>query len=75
MLCGLSGSIEVNGEKYSGLVMPPQDWMSDDELAAIGSYVLSKLNKSRASLVAAIVAGARSSPPTYAELRSMRANK
>jgi mono/diheme cytochrome c family protein len=76
MLSGLSGSIDVNGEKYSGLVMPPQDRMSDDELAAIGSYVLSMLNKSSAKLIAATVAGARTAPPTHAELRSIRrANK
>lgn len=73
MLAGLSGSIEVAGQQYVGLVMPPQSRMTDDELAAIGIYVLSKLNAIRnPALTAATVAALRSAPPTHAALREMR---
>jgi mono/diheme cytochrome c family protein len=72
MLAGLSGPIEVAGQQYSGLVMPPQDRMNDDELAAIGTYVLSKLNNSGERLVATSLAEVRSAPPTHARLREMR---
>jgi mono/diheme cytochrome c family protein len=73
MLAGLSGSIEVAGQQYVGLVMPPQARMTDDELAAIGRYVLSTLNAVRnPTLTAATVAALRAAPPTHAVLREMR---
>jgi mono/diheme cytochrome c family protein len=73
MLAGLSGSIEVDGQQYVGLVMPSQGRMTDDELAAIGTYVLSTLNAvSRPKLTATTVAMFRSAPPTHAALREMR---
>jgi mono/diheme cytochrome c family protein len=73
MLAGLSGSIEVAGQRYVGLVMPPQARMTDDELAAIGIYVLSTLNAMRnPTLTAATVAALRAAPPTHAVLREMR---
>ena len=72
MLAGLSGPIEVAGQQYSGLVMPPQDRMTDDELAAIGTYILSKLNNSDGKLTAPLLSGVRASPPTHARLREMR---
>jgi mono/diheme cytochrome c family protein len=73
MLAGLSGSIEVAGQQYDGLVMPPQARMTDDELAAIGIYVLSTLNVMKnPTLTAATVAALRSAPPTHAALREMR---
>lgn len=72
MLSGFSGTIEAAGLKYSGLVMPPQDQLTDEQLAAIGNYVLSKLNDSREELVASTVAKLRSAPPSHARLREMR---
>jgi len=73
MLAGLSGSIEVDGQQYAGLVMPPQAQMTDDELAAIGIYVLSTLNAVRnPPLTAATLAALRLAPPTHAALREMR---
>ena len=73
MLAGLSGSIEVDGQRYAGLVMPPQSRMTDDELVAIGRYVLSTLNAMKnPTLTAATVAALRSAPPTHAALREMR---
>jgi mono/diheme cytochrome c family protein len=73
MLAGFSGSIEVAGQQYVGLVMPPQARMTDDELAAIGVYVLSTLNAVRnPALTEATVAALRAAPPTHAALREMR---
>jgi len=72
MLVGFSGTIEVGGTTFTGLVMPPQDRMSDEELAAIGSYVLSTLNGVHVELMAAEVAKLRAAPPTHAQLRALR---
>jgi mono/diheme cytochrome c family protein len=72
MLAGFSGTIEVSGLKYSGLVMSPQGQLTDDQLAAIGNYVLSKLNDSREELVPSAVASLRAAPPSHTRLREMR---
>jgi mono/diheme cytochrome c family protein len=72
MLAGMSGTIEVLGTKYSALVMPPQSQMTDDELAAIGNYVLSTLNDCRAELLTSAVATLRSAPLSHAKLRELR---
>jgi len=72
MLGGFSGTLQVGGSVFSGLVMPPQDRMTDEELAAIGNYVLSTLNDSREQLLPGVVAKLRTAPPTHRELRAMR---
>lgn len=72
MLAGMSGTLEVAGVKYSGLIMPPQNQMSDDQLAAIGNYVLSVLNQSKEKLLAPAVTQLRKQPLTHAGLREMR---
>ena len=72
MLAGFSGTIEVSGIKYSGLIMPPQSQLTDDQLAAIGNYVLSKLNDSREEVVPTAIASLRAALPTHTRLRAMR---
>lgn len=72
MLAGFSGTIEVAGVTYSGLIMPPQDQMTDEELAAIGNYVLATLNKSGQQVLAPDVAKRRSAPLSHAQLRALR---
>jgi mono/diheme cytochrome c family protein len=72
MLAGFSGTIEVSGTTFSGLIMPPQDRMSDEDLAAIGNYVLSTLNDSKEKVLTGDVAKLRAAPPTHAELRATR---
>jgi mono/diheme cytochrome c family protein len=73
MLAGMSGNLEVDGQRYSGLVMPPQGRVSDEELAAIGNYVLGTLNAvPNPGVTAATVARTRSTPPTHAALRAIR---
>ena len=38
VLNGLTGPVEVNGQRYNG-VMPPMGYLKDDEIADILSYV------------------------------------
>ena len=72
MLSGFSGTIQVAGNTFSGLVMPPQDRMTDEELAAIGTYVLSTLNHSREEVLPSDIAKLRAAPLAHAELRALR---
>jgi nitrite reductase (NO-forming) len=72
MLTGFSGTIVAGGNIVSGLIMPPQDRMTDEELVAIGNYVLSELNDSPERLLPGDVAKLRATPPTHAALRAMR---
>ena len=72
MLGGLSGTIEAGGQSYFGLVMPPQDWLSDAELAAIGDYVLAELNGRPAGLEEAELAAIRGAVPSHKALRDLR---
>src|SRR5271170_5723078 len=73
MLTGMSGSIEVEGQTYVGLIMPPQERMTNEELAAIGNYVLGTLNGLQSpGLTEASVAQVRAAPPTHATLREIR---
>ena len=37
-MSGLSGPIEVNGKSYDG-VMPPVDYLEDEEIAQILTYI------------------------------------
>ena len=73
MFAGLSGGLEIDGQKYSGLVMPPQDRLSDSDLTAIGNYILGTINGlSAPQLTTESVAAARASPATHATLRALR---
>jgi mono/diheme cytochrome c family protein len=72
MLAGLSGAIEVSGVTYSGLVMPPQGQLDDEQLAAIGNYILGSLNDSQEHLPESLVADVRAAPKTHTQLREIR---
>ena len=54
---GLSGEVEVNGVTYNA-AMPPMGYLSDEEIAAVLSYVLESWNDGEA-IDAARVAGVR----------------
>ena len=73
MLVGLSGTLKTSTGVYSGIVMPPQDRMTNDELASIGTYVLQKLNGLDIQLSSEQLATARANSPTHSELRALRA--
>jgi mono/diheme cytochrome c family protein len=72
MLAGMSGPLEIDGVQYTGLNMPSQARMSDEELAAIGNYVLSELNGLGTQLTPANVAEIRAAPLNHAALRQLR---
>lgn len=70
---GLSGRIVSQGQAYVG-AMPAQADLSDDDLAAVASYVASALNGlPQAGFTAADLARARAMPATHKELREERA--
>lgn len=72
LLGGLSGTIEAGGEKYIGLVMPPQDGLDDAALAAVGSYVLKDLAGTGHALTPALLAEVRAAVPSHGALRTLR---
>jgi mono/diheme cytochrome c family protein len=72
MVGGFSGRIVTRDQPWIGYVMPPQDDMSNEELAAIGTYVLGKLNGLHLKVSVSDVAQARAQPPTHGELRKLR---
>ena len=52
---GLTGPIEVNGKKYNG-AMPPMAYLSDNDIAAVFTYVLKEWNGGGAVTTAQVVA-------------------
>ena len=72
LLGGLSGKITAMGSDYVGLVMPPQDWMSDAELKAVADYVLNDLNGLDVTVDEALVAETRAAVPSHGDLRTVR---
>ncbi|MGV8955334.1 MAG: c-type cytochrome [Cypionkella sp.] len=72
LLGGLTGTITVDGQAYIGLAMPPQSWMTDEEMAAVTDYVLNDLNGSNIPVTADLFASLRAAPPAHGELRAMR---
>jgi mono/diheme cytochrome c family protein len=71
MTSGLSGMIQSGGQVYAGLVMPPQP-MSDEELAAIGTYLLGTLNQTGQVVDPALIAKTRETPPSHSALQKLR---
>lgn len=69
---GLSGTIEVDGVGYYGLVMPPQSDLSETQMTALADYVLNDLNGLGIKPDAAALAAARKQPGTHSALREMR---
>jgi mono/diheme cytochrome c family protein len=72
MISGLTGTIDAGGQMFAGLAMPSQAAMPDDDLAAIGTYVLSTLNNTGFKLDPTTVAAIRQAPPSHAALRKPR---
>ncbi|WP_288430916.1 cytochrome c [uncultured Stenotrophomonas sp.] len=72
MIGGLTGTITAGGQKFIGLAMPPQDWMTDEELKAVADYVLHDLNGLALEVSDETLAAARQSPPSHADLRAIR---
>ena len=49
LLKGMSGQVKVKGEMYSG-TMPPQDYLSDEELANVLTYVRKNFGNSASAI-------------------------
>lgn len=58
VLNGLQGNIEVNGETYNG-VMPPHNYLSDEELATILTYIRQNFGNKASAVMASEVRLAR----------------
>lgn len=71
LVSGMAGTIKTRVGKFIG-VMPSQAALSDHELAAIASYVLSAFNDSPVALKAEGFAALRSKPLPPGEVRKLR---
>ncbi len=69
---GLSGSLSLAGGEVIASAMPPQRGLSDNEIAAIVSYVY-RLNRANISITPADVARVRAQPAGNYELKRIRA--
>lgn len=58
VLHGVEGAIKVNGTEYNN-IMPAQDYLSDEEIAAVLTYVLKSFVKSEETVSAEEVASVR----------------
>ncbi|MBC7150226.1 MAG: cytochrome c [Rhizobium sp.] len=72
MISGMSGTITAGGQVYAGLIMPSHASLTDAELAAIGTYILSTVNATGLALDAAHLEAARQAKPSHADLRKLR---
>lgn len=72
MMGGLTGKITALGQDYIGLAMPPQDWMTDEEIQAVAAYVLGDLNGLEARPTPELIAATRVAPPPHTQSRTMR---
>ena len=69
---GFSGTITANGERFIGLAMPPQNWMSDEDMKAIADYVLNDLNGVGVDVSMRAFITTRQAPPPHPALRALR---
>lgn len=69
---GLSGTIEVDGVGYYGLVMPPQADLSEAQMTALADYVLNDLNGLGITPDAKALSAARTQPSPHSALRELR---
>lgn len=72
MVKGFAAPITVRGERFMGMVMPGVRDASDEELAAIGSWVLADLGQTDQSVAPQDVIATRDSDLTHADLKAMR---
>ena len=68
---GMNAQFTVRGESYAGMMMPPVPGATDDELAAITSWVIGTLGKTDKTVTPADIAAARSGA-TMADIKALR---
>lgn len=73
LLAGMNGTISLEGGNFTG-VMPPQNSLSDDDIAAVSNYLYTSVNAQTnwKPLTAADVASLRQALPSVASLRALR---
>jgi mono/diheme cytochrome c family protein len=69
---GMGGKINVNGKNYK-LVMPPQAHLSGAEMAAVATYVLTKINDTATEANIELAESAKQEPLSRAALHALRA--
>ncbi len=72
MTSGMAGNLEIQGQLYIGLIMPPVASANDEELTEIGTWVLQTLGETEQSLSQEELDQARETHPSHADLRAMR---
>ena len=68
---GLNMQVTIRGEHYAGTMMPPVPGASDDELAAISTWVLDSLGNTGQTVSPEDIAAARSGT-TMNDLKALR---
>ncbi|GBQ20537.1 cytochrome c class I [Gluconacetobacter sacchari DSM 12717] len=71
-LTGLVGKIVSAGEIYADLAMPPQNHLTDDELALVANYIFNDLNGIDTHAAGEDFARTRAAPPSHAKIMMMR---
>lgn len=69
---GMSGTLEIDGQTYRGLVMPPQTQIPAAELEQIAGYLLHEVNGAAPTVGQAQIEAARQNPPGHPQLRALR---
>ncbi|MDO6724768.1 cytochrome c [Celeribacter halophilus] len=72
VVSGLAGRLDIQGQMYIGLIMPPVASTTDEELIEIGNWVLQSLGETEEVLTQDLLDAARESQPSHANLRAMR---
>ena len=72
VVSGLAGKLDVQGQLYIGLIMPPVASATDEELVEIGTWVLQTLGETDGVLTQDLLDTARDLRPSHADLRAMR---
>ncbi len=72
MTGGMSGTINVAGNDYRGLVMPSQAHVESKDLASIAEYVVKTLNAGVAAPSASLIDEFKASPMSHPALRAIR---
>lgn len=72
MVAGLAGRITAAGQTFAGQTMPPQNPLSEEEITAIGDFMLAEIAKTELTLDPALVAAARADRPAHSALIAMR---
>ncbi|WP_417263751.1 c-type cytochrome [Celeribacter sp.] len=72
VVSGMAGKLEVQGQMYIGLIMPPVASTTDEELVEIGTWVLQTLGETDGVMTQALLDATREARPSHADLRAMR---